>query len=77
MRAAISSGADFDAGCGRLARQNKRAAQARRLLALALIYRGSSRADAALRSRNGSIPPHAATVQNTATQNRWSELKTS
>ncbi|MBY5495939.1 IS3 family transposase [Rhizobium leguminosarum] len=34
------------------------------------------RRDAALRSRNGSAPLHAATAQNTATQNRWSELKT-
>ncbi|NKK02182.1 IS3 family transposase, partial [Rhizobium leguminosarum bv. viciae] len=34
------------------------------------------RRDAALRSRNGSAPLHAATAQNTATKNRWSELKT-
>lgn len=34
------------------------------------------RRDAVLRSRNGSAPRHAATVSNTATQNRSSELKT-
>jgi len=31
--------------------------------------------DAVLRSRNGSSLPPAATATNTATQNRWSELK--
>lgn len=31
---------------------------------------------AVLRSRNGSAPQPAATALNTATQNRWSELKT-
>ena len=34
------------------------------------------RRDAVLRSRNGSAPHPAATAPNTATQNRWSELKT-
>ncbi len=34
------------------------------------------RRDAVLRSRNGSAPHPAATDPNTATQNRWSELKT-
>ena len=48
MGAAISLRADFDAaGLRRLARQSKHAAQARRLLALALIYDGGSRSDAA------------------------------
>ncbi len=36
----------------------------------------SQRRDAVLRSRNGSAPHPAATAPNTATQNRWSELKT-
>ncbi|MDP9812268.1 hypothetical protein J2W42_005138 [Rhizobium tibeticum] len=44
MGAAISLRADFDAeGLRRLARKSKHAAQARRLLALALIY-GEARA---------------------------------
>jgi transposase len=48
MGAAISLRADFDAeGLGRLARKSKHAAQARRLLALALIYGGGSRSVAA------------------------------
>lgn len=48
MGTAISLRADFDAaGLRRLARQSKHAAQARRLLALALIYDGGSRSDAA------------------------------
>ncbi|MEK0189006.1 IS630 family transposase [Microcoleus anatoxicus PTRS2] len=48
MRTGISLRADFDAeGLRRLARQSKHAAQARRLLALALIYDGGSRLDAA------------------------------
>ena len=48
MAAAISLRSDFDAeGLRRLARQSKHAAQARRLLALALIYDGGSRLDAA------------------------------
>jgi transposase len=48
MRTGISLRADFDAeGLRRLARQSKHAAQARRLLALALIYDGGSRSDAA------------------------------
>ncbi|MEN5279211.1 integrase core domain-containing protein [Brucella sp. TWI432] len=34
------------------------------------------RRGAVLRSRNGSAPQPAATAPNTATQNRWSELKT-
>lgn len=34
------------------------------------------RHDAVLRSQNGSAPQPAATVPNTATQSRWSELKT-
>ncbi|MFK3968365.1 integrase core domain-containing protein, partial [Ensifer adhaerens] len=34
------------------------------------------RRDAVLRSRNGSAPQPAATAPNTATQNRWSKLKT-
>lgn len=34
------------------------------------------RRDAVLRSRNGPAPQHAATAQNTATQNHRSELKT-
>ncbi|MBY4612796.1 MULTISPECIES: IS3 family transposase [Rhizobium] len=34
------------------------------------------RRDAVLRSRNGSAPQPAATAPNTATKNRWSELKT-
>lgn len=34
------------------------------------------RRDAVLRSRNSSAPQPAATAQNAATQNRWSELKT-
>ncbi|PLU70656.1 hypothetical protein BMJ21_12220, partial [Sinorhizobium medicae] len=33
------------------------------------------RRDAVLRSRNGSAPQPAATAENAATQNRWSELK--
>ncbi|TAV45376.1 hypothetical protein ELI30_27370 (plasmid) [Rhizobium leguminosarum] len=33
------------------------------------------RRDAVLRSRNGSAPQPAATASNTATKNRWSELK--
>lgn len=48
MGAAISLRADFDAqGPRRLARQSKNAGQARRLLALAAIYEGGSRSDAA------------------------------
>ena len=48
MGAAISLRADFDAeGLRRLARQSKHAGQARRLLALAAIYEGGSRSDAA------------------------------
>lgn len=48
MGAAISLRADFDAeGLRRLARQSKRGAQARRLLALAAIYEVGSRTDAA------------------------------
>ncbi|WP_341487807.1 IS630 family transposase [Pararhizobium sp. A13] len=48
MGAAISLRADFDAeGLRRLARKSKHAAQARRLLALALIYGGGSRSNAA------------------------------
>ena len=48
MGAAISLRADFDAeGLRRLARKSKHAAQACRLLALALIYGGGSRSDAA------------------------------
>lgn len=48
MRTGISLRADFDAeGLRRLARQSTHAAQARRLLALALIYDGGSRSDAA------------------------------
>lgn len=48
MRIGISLRTDFDAeGLRRLARQSKHAAQARRLLALALIYDGGSRSDAA------------------------------
>ena len=34
------------------------------------------RREAVLRSRNGSAPQPAATAANTATKNRWSELKT-
>ncbi|MGQ3240980.1 integrase core domain-containing protein, partial [Shinella sp.] len=34
------------------------------------------RRDAVLRSRNGSAPQPAATAQNTAIKNRWSEFKT-
>ncbi|MGN7883687.1 helix-turn-helix domain-containing protein [Ensifer sp. 22460] len=48
MRSGISLRADFaGADLQRLARQTKDAAQARRLLALALIYDGGSRSDAA------------------------------
>jgi transposase len=48
MRTGISLRADFDAeGLRRLARQSKHSAQARRLLALAAIYDGGSRSDAA------------------------------
>lgn len=48
MRTGISLRADFDAeSLRRLARQSKHAAQARRLLALAAIYDGGSRSDAA------------------------------
>lgn len=48
MGAAISLRADFDAeGLRRLARKSNHASQARRLLALALIYGGGSRSDAA------------------------------
>lgn len=48
MAAAISLRSDFDAErLRRLARQSRHAAQARRLLALALIYDGGSRTDAA------------------------------
>ncbi|MHC2362724.1 hypothetical protein ACVIOG_004865 [Rhizobium leguminosarum] len=48
MGAAISLRADFDAeGLRRLAALSKHAGQARRLLALALIYGGGSRSDAA------------------------------
>src|ERR671929_148711 len=48
MAAPIALRADFDApGLRRLARQSKDAAQARRLLALAEIYDGGSRTDAA------------------------------
>ena len=48
MGAAISLRADFDAeGLRRLSRKSKHAAQARCLLALALIYGGGSRSDAA------------------------------
>jgi hypothetical protein len=55
MGAAISLRADFDAeGLRRLARKSKHAAQARRLLALALIYGGGSRSDARATSRNRS-----------------------
>ncbi|MCO5073003.1 MAG: hypothetical protein M9944_17545, partial [Rhizobiaceae bacterium] len=34
------------------------------------------RRDAVLRSRNSSAPQPASAAPNTATQNRWSELKT-
>ena len=48
MRAGISLREDFDAeGLRRLARQTKEAAQVRRLLALASIYDGGARSDAA------------------------------
>jgi len=48
MRTGISLRPDFDAeGLRRLARQSKHAGQARRLLALAAIYDGGSRSDAA------------------------------
>ncbi len=48
MAAAISLRSDFGAeGLRRLARQSKHSAQARRLLALAAIYDGGSRSDAA------------------------------
>lgn len=48
MRRGISLREGFDGDClRRLARQTKDAAQARRLLALALIYDGGSRSDAA------------------------------
>ncbi|WP_075293323.1 helix-turn-helix domain-containing protein, partial [Pararhizobium arenae] len=48
MRSGISLREDFDGdGLRRLARQTKDAAQARRLLALASIYDGGSRSDAA------------------------------
>jgi transposase len=48
MGSAISLRSEFDgAGLRLLARQSRDAAQARRLLALALIYDGGSRADAA------------------------------
>jgi len=48
MGAAISLRADFDAeGLRRLARESKHAAQARRPLALALIYGVGSRSDTA------------------------------
>ncbi len=56
MGAAISLRADFNAeGRRRLARRSKHAAQARRLLALALIYDGGSRSDAA---RLGNVTRH-------------------
>lgn len=49
MGSALSLRSDFDgAGLRRLARQTRDADQARRLLALASIYDGGSRADAAL-----------------------------
>lgn len=48
MRPGISLREDFDGeGLRRLSRQSKDAAQVRRLLALALIYDGGSRSDAA------------------------------
>ena len=48
MRSGISLRKDFDGdGLRRLARQTKDAAQVRRLLALASIYHGGSRSDAA------------------------------
>jgi len=48
MRSGISLRDDFDGdGLRRLARQTKDAAQVRRLLALASIYDGGSRSDAA------------------------------
>ena len=48
MAAAISLRSDFDAeSLRRLARQSKHSAQARRLWALAAIYDGGSRSDAA------------------------------
>ncbi len=48
MRPGISLREDFDPECLlRLSRQSKDAAQVRRLLALALIYDGGSRSDAA------------------------------
>ena len=48
MRSGISLRDDFDGeGLRRLARRTKDAAQARRLLALASIYDGGSRSDAA------------------------------
>ncbi|MGG6897813.1 IS630 family transposase, partial [Rhizobium sp. BR 315] len=48
MGSAISLREDFDGErLRRLARQSKDAAQARRLLALAVIYDGGSRSDAA------------------------------
>lgn len=54
MGVAISLRADFDAeGLLRLARRSKPAAHARRPLALALIYDGGARSDAA-RLGNGS-----------------------
>ena len=53
MAAPIALREDFDGpGLRRLAKQTKDAAQARRLLALAEIYDGSSRTDAA---RIGSV----------------------
>lgn len=53
MGSAISLRSDFDGdGLRRLARQTRDSAQARRLLALASIYDGGSRSDAA---RLGSV----------------------
>lgn len=71
MRTGISRRADFDAeGPRRLARQSKHAAQARRLLALALIYDGGSRLDAA-RLAKAPKPALAHHVHRTKRMGKW------
>ncbi len=56
MRSGISLREDFDGErLRRLARQTKDAAQVRRLLALASIYDGGSRSDAARLGKTGSF----------------------
>ena len=70
MASPIALRGDFDGpGLRRLAKQSKDAAQARRLLALAEIYDGGSRTDAA---RIGGVTLQIAAGLGAALQQAWS-----